>query len=242
MEDKSVPADFAIAKDNDESIGGNGTVLEVYYEANATDDTKIDVTIVVTNTYYGEVSAVTAAKGDTARSVTVAGMKYETEEFNKDDSVLYTKADGKIQTMVAAEYVTGKVTSINSTKGNFVAGGTTYEWGTKGNSGAIEVKGEYNFYLDGYGYVVYAEVVEEAAPQYAVLLDVRANEWDGDTAHDVKLLLADATTVVVSAKGDNEIEHKGFIVSYNREGRRLHPDQGGRKTERLHHQDRQRPH
>ena len=211
--DTSKPAGFNVAKDNDKTIGGNGTLVEVYTEATAT---ATNVTIVVINTYYGEISAVTAAKGDDARTVTVAGMKYETEQFAKEDPVLYTKADGKIQSMSAPETFTGKVTS-KSSKGTFVVDGTTYEWGTKGNASSIDVKGEYDFYTDSYGYVVAAKVVKEADAQYAVVLDYKQGGWTGDTAQDVKLLLADGTIATVSAKGKNSAgisTMKDEIVAY----------------------------
>ena len=82
---------FTIQKGNStDKIGGRGVVVNAY----ADDDN--NVTLVVINTYVGEVSKVTAAKGDDAAYVTVDGMKYETENFAKDDVVLYTKADGVI--------------------------------------------------------------------------------------------------------------------------------------------------
>ena len=214
--DTTVPAGFAIAKDNEKTIGGNGTLVEVFTEANTADSEKTDVTIVVINTYYGEVSAVTPAKGDDARTVTVAGMKYETEEFAKEDPVLYTKADGKIQTLTAPDTFTGKVTS-KSSKGTFVVDGTTYEWGTKGNASSIEVKSEYDFYTDSYGYVVAAKVVKEADAQYAVVLDYKDKAWTTDSTQEVKLVLADGTVTTVSAEGKDKAaisDMKGQIVAY----------------------------
>lgn len=173
---------FAIANKGEAKLGGNGTLIEVYTEANTTND-KLDVDIVVINTYFGKVSAVTEAKGSDPRTVTVAGLKYETAEFAKDDAVLYTKADNEIQSMTAPETASGKVTSINSTKKTFVADGTTYEWSAK-NTSSVELKGEYDLYLDNYGYVIAAEVTKEAAAQYAVVLDIKTGGWTGDVQGD----------------------------------------------------------
>ncbi len=193
----TLPTGFAVANKNDTTIGGNGTLIEVYTEANSTND-KLDVDIVVINTYFGKVTAVTEAKGSDPRTVTVAGLKYETAEFAKDDAVLYTKADNEIQSMSAPETASGKVSSINSSKKTFVADGTTYEWSAKSTS-SVELKGEYDLYLDNYGYVIAAEVTKEAASQYAVVLDVKTGGWTGDVK-EIKLALSDGTVVAVNAK------------------------------------------
>ena len=84
-EDGKANGTFTIEKGNsDDELGGNGVLVEAFVD---NDD---NVTLVVINTYVGEISKVTAAKDGDDRYVTVDGKKFETESFEKDDVVLYT--------------------------------------------------------------------------------------------------------------------------------------------------------
>ena len=94
-----------------------------------------NVTISVINSYVGEVTKVTEAKDDDARTVTVDGMKFETEGFDVDDVVVYTKADGKIKSMYLAEIVENVEITKTVGSSEFVADGETYkfaaQWASK---------------------------------------------------------------------------------------------------------------
>ena len=84
--DGKTAADFTVKKGDDTKLeaSGNGVLVEAFVDS---DD---NVTLVVINTYVGEISKVTAAKDGDDRYVTVDGKKFETESFEKDDVVLYT--------------------------------------------------------------------------------------------------------------------------------------------------------
>ena len=78
-EDGKANGTFTIEKGNsDDELGGNGVLVEAFVD---NDD---NVTLVVINTYVGEISKVTAAKDGDDRYVTVDGKKFETESFEKE--------------------------------------------------------------------------------------------------------------------------------------------------------------
>ncbi|HJB80559.1 S-layer homology domain-containing protein [uncultured Flavonifractor sp.] len=190
---------FTIQKGNStDKIGGRGVVVNAY----ADDDN--NVTLVVINTYVGEVSKVTAAKGDDAAYVTVDGMKYETENFAKDDVVLYTKADGVIQTMALAEKVEGvEVTRVTGTT-SFVADGTTYKFNSNVTfSSDVKKDSVLDLYLDTYGYVMKVDV-SKASSDYAYVIKTGADEgrYDDEANYYAKVLLADGTQTEITVDED----------------------------------------
>ena len=190
---------FTIQKGNSTGkIGGRGVVVNAY----ADDDN--NVTLVVINTYVGEVSKVTAAKGDDAAYVTVDGMKYETENFAKDDVVLYTKADGVIQTMALAEKVEGvEVTRVTGTT-SFVADGTTYKFNSNVTfSSDVKKDSVLDLYLDTYGYVMKVDV-SKASSDYAYVIKTGADEgrYDDEANYYAKVLLADGTQTEITVDED----------------------------------------
>lgn len=195
----------------DSKIGGNGAIVEVYKDANK---------IVVTATYAGEIVAVNAPK-DGDRTVTVDGMTYKTEAFAKEDIVLYNVkyADSKatiIGMSAATKATSGEVTRMTTADGTTTISvdGTEYKLGAIVSGEAVAVKASYDLYVDNNGYVVYAEKVEEAAPQYAVVLGTKAGWSNGNGS--AKLVLADGTQVEVEYKtksGSSTVE-KEKMVSY----------------------------
>ena len=190
---------FTIQKGNStDKIGGRGVVVNAY----ADDDN--NVTLVEINTYVGEVSKVTAAKGDDAAYVTVDGMKYETENFAKDDVVLYTKADGVIQTMALAEKVEGvEVTRVTGTT-SFVADGTTYKFNSNVTfSSDVKKDSVLDLYLDTYGYVMKVDV-SKASSDYAYVIKTGADEgrYKDENNYYAKVLLADGTQTEITVDED----------------------------------------
>ncbi len=157
--DDEVPA-FRIASDNDDTIGGQGTLTEVYKDGNA-------VTIVEINTYIAKITNWVAATADAKEYITVDGKNFETDEFSSADKnktwVLYTVADGEIQTVVVPEKVEGvKVTKYN-TSVNVTAGGKLYKLAAQSLEAATEFSFTtvYNLYLDTYGNLMMAVAQSE---------------------------------------------------------------------------------
>ena len=230
MRDGKTDVAFTIQKGNTTEIGGKGVVVKAYA------DDKNNVTLVVINTYVGEVSKVTAAKGDEKAYVTVDGMKYETENFAKDDVVLYTKADGAIQSMALAEKVEGvEVTRVNGTT-SFVADGNTYKFNSNVKfSDDVKVKSVVDLYLDTYGYVMKVNV-SKASSDYAYVVDTGASKgvYSNEDNYYAKLVLADGTQTEVTVDGDKLTGSnftkktealnalKGDIVEYTKDSKDLY--------------------
>ena len=206
-----------------DKLGANGTVVEAYKMTDASTGEVTGVVITVIDTFAGKVTG-TGKNSDGDRTVKVDGLEYKTEAFAKDDIVLYTKADGKIKSMSLATLATsGEVTRMITTKDkeSITIGGTEYKQGANFTSDkAVDVKGEYDLYVDAYGYAVYAAETKAAESQYAVVLDVKAGGWN-DGNKDAKIVLADGTQAEVQFKQNaddkrNEEVKAGaqYLVSY----------------------------
>ena len=214
---------FAIASGDSDKIGGKGSVVEVFETA---DD---EYTVTVTNTLVGEVSDWTEADEDKdveesidisalTQPADVAGASgtlnanFETVAFDESDVddetvVLFTAAwdDDNNEYVIKSASVAEKVEDLEltSTTGTtkFVAGGTTYEYGTVSRSESVVLKDSINVYLDTYGYVVYVEKYQAGSSNYAFVLATHENEdkWDASVkTYEAKLLLTDGTEMVVN--------------------------------------------
>ena len=230
-EDGKANGTFTIEKGNsDDELGGNGVLVEAFVD---NDD---NVTLVVINTYVGEISKVTAAKDGDDRYVTVDGKKFETESFEKDDVVLYTMADGEIQTMTLAEVVEGVEVTKTTGDSSFVADGETYKYSAKmSNKGDVKVDSVLDLYLDSYGYVIKVDV-SKASSDYAYVVNTGADEgrYDDESSYYAKLLLADGTVVEAEVdedclKGDDFDAKKkeldklpGYIVEYSKNSKDIY--------------------
>ena len=216
-----------IAKGNDQKVGGNGVLIEVYY-----DDVANTAKVVEINTYGGEVTSARAKTASKDANVTVTplnagkGGNYETEDFKVDDIVAYnysTKTgDAGVKNVVAAEKVTGELTGYTAGK-SVVVGGTTYKFNkaasidTSALAGAID--NDVTLALDKYGYVLNVNT-DATSTNYAVVLKYQ----DKGSFDDAKaeLLFTDGTTKTVELKDDvdkkgaatgTDVEY-GAIVSY----------------------------
>ena len=216
-----------IAKGNDQKVGGNGVLIEVYY-----DDVANTAKVVEINTYGGEVTSARAKTASKDANVTVTplnagkGGNYETEDFKVDDIVAYnysTKTgDAGVKNVVAAEKVTGELTGYTAGK-SVVVGGTTYKFNKAANidtsalAGAID--NDVTLALDKYGYVLNVNT-DATSTNYAVVLKYQ----DKGSFDDAKaeLLFTDGTTKTVELKDNvdkkgattgTDVE-KGAIVSY----------------------------
>ena len=150
-----------------------GAVTEVFVNS---DEKTVD--IVVTKTYVAEVKRVTPAKGETDRYVTVTGNKtFTTEDFAKDDVVLYTMADGVIKSMEKAETVTGTLERKVASSKTYTIDGTAYNWnGTVPSASAViedgQVGKEVTVYVDGQNNIV---ALGTAAAQVVDYIYILAN-------------------------------------------------------------------
>ena len=192
-----------IAKGNDQKVGGNGVLIEVYY-----DDVANTAKVVEINTYGGEVTSARAKTASKDANVTVTplnagkGGNYETEDFKVDDIVAYNYSTK-----------TGELTGYTAGK-SVVVGGTTYKFNkaasidTSALAGAID--NDVTLALDKYGYVLNVNT-DATSTNYAVVLKYQ----DKGSFDDAKaeLLFTDGTTKTVELKDNADVE-TGSLVSY----------------------------
>ena len=188
-------------------VGADGSLLNVYYDNDAE-----TITLVLINTYVGEVGAVykqsstkdayvTIKTGDGyTKPATTIKSEYKTDAFAKGDIVAYTyskkSGDDGIQSMALAEKVTGKMSTF-TTAGSVTVGGTKYDANAKSVAtvketlnGDVDNGTEVTAYLDAYGYVLYLKA--NTSKQYAVVLDYGVGSRLESAR--VKLLFTDGTT------------------------------------------------
>ena len=188
-------------------VGADGSLLNVYYDNDAE-----TITLVLINTYVGEVGAVykqsstkdayvTIKTGDGyTKPATTIKSEYKTDAFAKGDIVAYTyskkSGDDGIQSMALAEKVTGTMSTF-TTGGSVTVGGTKYDANAKSVAtvketlnGDVDNGTEVTAYLDAYGYVLYLKA--NTSKQYAVVLDYGAGSRLESAR--VKLLFTDGTT------------------------------------------------
>ena len=148
--DGKTAADFTVKKGDDTKLeaSGNGVLVEAFVDS---DD---NVTLVVINTYVGEVSKVVDAdsvKKDEEPYIEIAGLtgnggKFETNaSFDEDDVVLYTVADGDIQTVTMAKKIEDQEVTSKTGDTKFVADGETYKY-NKNHRTYDEEEKEYSVY------------------------------------------------------------------------------------------------
>ena len=146
---------------------GNGSLIEVY---------KDEQVITVVNTYIMQVNGdydkdeeeLTLATVDDAKDPSVSDDVLSSDDFDNLDAyedeeyVLVTVANGVIKSIAKAEQVTATVTEYVEDD-TVTAGGTEYKYayGNDNTDGSYELKTDYDLYLDAYGYVIYADGVED---------------------------------------------------------------------------------
>ena len=198
-----------------DKLGANGTVVEAYKMTNASTGEVTGVVITVIDTFAGKVTG-TGKNSDGDRTVKVDGLDYKTEAFAKDDIVIYTKADGQIKSMSLATLATsGEVTRMITTSGKetITIGGTEYKQARELYSDkTVAVKGEYDLYVDAYGYAIYAAETKAAEAQYAVVIDLKEGGWNSGNG-TAKVVLADGTQAEVEFKKNDKVDI-GDLVAY----------------------------
>ena len=200
---------YDIVKGSKDKVGGNGVLLNVYY-----DDDAETITFVEVNTYIGKVTA--AYPDTTTKDAYVkiknmdgygcpgAGKEFETESFKKNDVVAYTYSykagENSIQSMALAEKVTGAM-STYTISGNVTVGGTKYDANkasvltVKDTVAAVDKGDDVTIYLDANGYVLYVDA--DADVKYAVVLNYKTGVGDLNDETKAKLLFTDGTTKTV---------------------------------------------
>ena len=219
----------AMAKE--EQLTGNGVLTEIYTDS---DDKTVD--IIVINTYVAEVLkaeddyiTLSALSGDADTS-----DEFEVTGYDEDDIVLYTYADGDIQSVAPATKLEGEVDRVRMNTSNggyegdndsFTVDGTVYKYtfkqgfeGTKLTSDNVD--NDVVAYLDAYGYVIY---VDESAStyDYAYVLTVgrEAGKYDSNdskaTAY-ARLILTDGTLVKAELEDNyaTSVKLLNHLVSY----------------------------
>ena len=227
-------ADFNV-KLGGNKLTGNGVITEVFV-----DGTKETVKVAVIHQYAAEVLSVDKEDGTiTLSDLANKGPADAKDEFKatglaEDDIVIYTYANDKIQSVYAAQKISGDVTSVRvntdanadgkvTDEGdgdNFVVDGTTYKYNyTMNNAEKLETDNVNNgvvAYLDAQGYVAY---IDESAVtyDYAYVLSMGTDsDKYGKGANDkgttvyARLVLTDGT--MVSVETDNK---KSEIGAYD---------------------------
>ena len=230
-------ADFAEKAGLDE-LTGNGVITEVFVDGTADEES---VHIAVINQYAAEVLKVdeddkTITLADLDNGPAKTSDTFDTTDFAEDDIVVYTYAEGEIQSVYAAEKLEGEVTRVrsNTTDGktgngdNFVVDGTTYKYNAT-VSGAERltsdaVSNDVVAYLDANGYVVY---IDESAVSYdyAYVLTMgtdgdKFDNSDNDSKSETvyaRLVLTDGTIVKVETDAKkSEIDGlRNQLVAYS---------------------------
>ena len=210
-----------IAKGVSTKIGavGNGVLTEVFY-----DDDNNTAIITQIITYYGEVQKTVKATATKDAYIVInpdGGAKqqpanfkanFETDEKFEDDAVVYytfSETAKEIKSVGLAEVVSGVVTEAQNKKienedsQNVTIDGTQYKAGyafVGEEVSSTMVKGEYDVYLDSYGYMIKIEEVGTLSSNYALVLDI--SNAGVFTSKQAQLLFADGTVKVVNTAKD----------------------------------------
>lgn len=194
-------------------LGGNGTLVEVFKDADG------DYVITVIESEIGKVNAVKAAKGDEKAYVTLTnGKTFETEDFAKNDMVIYTVADDEIQSMIPAEKVDAvEVSKITGSITSFVADGTTYKLSANVTGTAnIDIEATVDLYLDAYGYVIQVDEYTAAASNLVVVVDVDKSGsntlFSSDTSYYAQVVTTSGEVEVIEIDKDSYEAFDGVAI------------------------------
>ena len=212
-----------IAKGSDTKLGdntgavGNGVLTEVFY-----DDDNNTATVTQIVTYYGEVQKTVKASATKNAYIVINPdgtqqpdnfkANFETDEKFEDDAVVYytfSEEAKEIKSVGLAQVVSGVVTEAQNKKiegeksQNVTIDGTqhkaSYAFVGEEVSSAM-VKGEYDVYLDGNGYMIKIEEVGTLSSNYALVLEI--SNSGVFTSKQAQLLFADGTVKVVNTAKD----------------------------------------
>ncbi len=188
---EELPEGFAIAKKNDKEIGGQGTLTEVFYDAD-----KEEATIVIVNTYIMQVSGDYDEDEESIELVEVDGSECALKsatvytddfamiaELEDEDYVLVTIAADKDEKQYVASIELAEPTTAvvdeHVEDESLTADGTEYKfaaaWKATAEDYDYEVDDEYDLYFDFYGNIIFSEPVEEEDPVYLFAYEFAKN-------------------------------------------------------------------
>ena len=209
-----------VVRGSRQKVGGDGALLDVYYDEDA--DT---LTLVQVNTYVGKIAAARKATStrdayvtlDVSDSFTGPGGTYDTDDFSKDDIVYYTysyKTGEKcVESMGLAEKVTGTM-STYTTEGSVTVAGTKYNANVKSANNiynlatTVDRSKDVTVYLDSYGYALYVDA--DTSVEYAVVLNYTANAGDFNNTAKAELLFTDGTRKTVEVDVPSTLDATAF--------------------------------
>ena len=207
-------------------IGGKGTVIEVYYDRDATTDKAV---ITVYNYYLAKATedydtadkevGVNVYVGTSADPKTLKAEDFAVTGVKKDDYLVVTLANDTVKSAVPATVVENAVVSSARNDDYVVAGGTKYTYNEKATATDCAVGKSlmntassynladdgYNLYLDPNGFVLGVEGYDAGVKldNYLFVKQVSTNGFDAIA----KVMFADGTTktVTVDKLGDVDV-------------------------------------
>ena len=208
-------ADVKFANPSTDCNVGNGTLTEVYLDR----DTN-KVTIVCINTYVAEVNKAIAATKSKDAYITLTNItgsvrnsdEFEATGFESDDIVLYTYANGDIQSVEKAESVTGALNKIVDTK-KITIGDKEYKYSNNyNNKDNLNIDSEYDVFMDKYGYAIYTRETEYTVADYAFLRQLQSSSAVFGT-DKAALLTVDGKYKSVDTKKDYATGISGYTAN-----------------------------
>ena len=206
--------DFVYKETGDAKLTGNGVITEVFVDG--VDEV---VNVAIMEQYAAEVLTVDEEDGVITLS-DLSGQKkadpsdeFEATGFTEDQIVLYTFANDKIQSVYAAEELSGDVSRVRTTTTSgaqeaegdyFVVDGNTYKYNkTMDSTEKLQTENVNNgvvAYLDAQGYVAY---IDESAVTYdyayVLSMGTDGDQYDATTSKGTtvyaRLVLTDGTMV-----------------------------------------------
>ena len=222
---------------------GKGVLTEVFVDAD-----KQQVTVSVANTYLMQATGdYSESKGSVAVSVLTrptAGLStsvnsLSSDDFDsvaniaEDDYILYTYAQGKVQSAVKAELVSGEVTAYSSAEnknfgeasGSVTLDGTQYDYAKwadvseeNGCATTFSVGNSAALVLDTYGYVLYVDDAALSVGNY-VYIDAIAKETNLSTKTIADAYSYDGTNQTITIKELRDENGDKVTISYGSDNR-----------------------
>ena len=209
-------SEFPIEKNNDDSRGGNGVLIEAYKSVKNGKDA---VTLTVINTYLAQVDGdydkddeeLELASLDDVKSYsgTLSSDDFSgLDAFEDEDYVLLTIANDEVKSIEKAEVLNATVTSYTKDK-SVTADGTKYEYSESYDASNLtyNLKDEYTLVLDKSGYVLYTDGVE-ASGNYVYITEF-GNEGAVNSTLVANAYFANGTTEVIKVHGDSDSVSEG---------------------------------
>ncbi len=222
---------------------GKGVLTEVFVDAD-----KQQVTVSVANSYLMQATGdYSESKGSVAVSVLTrptAGLStsvnsLSSDDFDsvaniaEDDYILYTYAQGKVQSAVKAELVSGEVTAYSSAEnknfgeasGSVTLDGTQYDYAKwadvseeNGCATTFSVGNSAALVLDAYGYVLYVDDAALSVGNY-VYIDAIAKETNLSTKTIADAYSYDGTNQTITIKELRDENGDKVTISYGSDNR-----------------------